>query len=176
MPLSGQTGVGKTTFAMNAAHWVPNAFTPSLQYVGELSFDSLNNAVKDFIKQLPADNTKIIPINIDHRENNPPSDAELASIKRFLRTNAAGSPVIMFWPETDISIAKSLSDRYIGIAGEASVKLPVSCEGPSRDNCQEIAKHTLFLSNNVGHLEELGIDPFSYSCSEFNTLGNFLRR
>ena len=176
VPLSGHTGVGKTTFAMNAAHWVPNAFTQSIQYVGDLSFDSLNSAVKDFIKQLPADNSKIIPINIDHRENNPPSDAELASLKRFLRTNAAGSPVIMFWPETDIRIAKSLSDRYVGIAGEASVKLPVFCEGPSRDTWQEIARHTLYLSNNVGHLEELGIDPFSYIPSEFNTLGNFLRR
>ena len=48
IPLSGQTGVGKTTFAMNAAHWVPGEFTQSLQYEGELDFDSLSQAVKRF--------------------------------------------------------------------------------------------------------------------------------
>ena len=176
VPLSGQTGIGKTTFAMNAAQWVPGAFTRSLQYVGDLDFDSLSQSVKEFSKSFPADNKKIIPINIDHRENNPPSDAELASIKRFLRTNAAGSPVIIFWPETDEHIAKNLSERYIGIAGEASVDLPVTCEGPNRETWQEIARHTLFLSNNVTNLEDLGVNPFDYSPAEFHTLGGFLRR
>ena len=101
IPLSGRTGIGKTTFAMNAEQWVPGAFTLSLQYEGSLDFESLSNAVKNFSESFPANSRKIIPINIDHRENAPPSDSELASIKRFLRTNAAGSPVILFWPETD---------------------------------------------------------------------------
>lgn len=176
VPLSGQTGVGKTTFAMNAAHWVPGAFTQSLQYEGDLDFDSLSQAVREFTKPFPADNKKIIPVNIDHRENNPPSDAELASLKRFLRTNAAGVPVILFWPETDAAIARTLSERYVGIAGEASVDLPVVCEGPARETWQDIARHTLFLSNNVAHLEELGVDPSNYIPKEFHTLGSFLRK
>lgn len=176
VPLSGQTGVGKTTFAMNAAQWVPGEFTPSLQYEGELNFDSLSLAVKDFSKSLPADNSRIIPINIDHRENNPPSDAELAAIKRFLRTNAAGVPVILFWPETDPETAKDLSDRYVGIAGEASVELPVVCEGPAKDMWREIARHTLSLCNDLPHLEELGVDPEDYEPSKFRSLGDFLRR
>lgn len=176
IPLSGQTGVGKTTFAMNAAQWVPEAFTHSLQYEGELEFDSLCNAVRKFAESVPADNQKIIPVNIDHRENNPPSDAELAVVKRFLRTNAAGVPVILFWPETEPEIAKALAQRYVGIAGEASVELPVSCEGPDQKAWQSIAQHTLSLSNKVTHLEDLGVNPLDYTPSEFHSLGGFLRR
>lgn len=176
VPLSGQTGVGKTTFAMNAAQWVPGEFTQSLQYEGEIDFDSLSHAVKTFAQSLAADNKKIIPINIDHRENNPPNDAELAAIKRFLRTNAAGVPVILFWPETDQSIAQELSARYIGIAGEASIKLPLVCEGPSRNTWQDIARHTLLLCNDLPHLEDLGVDPADYTPTEFRSLGDFIRR
>lgn len=176
VPLSGQTGVGKTTFAMNASQWVPGAFTHSLQYEGALDFDSLSYAVREFAKSFPADNKKVIPVNIDHRENNPPSDAELAAIKRFLRTSAAGVPVILFWPETDPDIAKTLSDRYVGISGEASVELPIACEGPARGTWQDIARHTLSLSNEVAHLEELGVDPSDYNPEIFHTLGSFLRR
>ena len=176
VPLSGQTGIGKTTFAMNAAQWIPGAFTQSLQYEGGLDFDSLSQAVREFAKSFSADNQKIIPVNIDHRENNPPSDAELAAVKRFLRTNAAGVPVILLWPETDPAIAKILSERYVGIAGEASVDLPVICEGPARETWQDIARHTLFLSNNVGHLEELGVDPSDYAPAEYHTLGSYLRK
>ena len=176
VPLFGGTGVGKTTFAMNSTQWVPGVFTSSLQYEGSLDFDDLSAAVRDFAKRFPADNKRIIPINIDHRENNPPNDAELASIKRFLRTNAAGVPVIVFWPETDYETAKSLAERYVGIAGEASVELPVECQGPNRESWQEIATHTLALSNNLSDLEKLGVDPANYDPSKFHTLGSFLRR
>lgn len=176
VPLSGKTGVGKTTFAMNAAQWVPGAFTLSLQYEGELSFSALSEEVIQFAKTFPANNEKIIPINIDHRENNPPNDAELASVKRFLRTNAAGVPVIVFWPETDSRVAQNLADRYIGIAGEASVKLPVECVGPSPKTWQDIARHTLALANDMKNLEELGVDPADYDPLQFHTLGAFLRQ
>lgn len=175
VPLSGSTGVGKTTFAMNATQWVPGSFTQSLQYEGALEFDALSAAVVEFAKTLPADNTRIVPINIDHRENNPPSDAELAAIKRFLRTNVAKLPIILFWPETDAAIARLLADRYIGIAGSASVDLPLVCEGPPKETWQELARHTLSLSNDVSHLEELGVDPSDYAVGEFHTLGAFLR-
>jgi hypothetical protein len=176
VPLFGRTGVGKTTFAMNAAQWVPGAFTPSLTYEGELLHDELCAAVKGFSETFPADNQKIIPLNIDHRENNPPSEAELATVKRFLRTNAAGVPVLIFWPETDAATAQNLANRYIGIAGEASIQLPVECLGPTSDTWQEIATHTLALANPIGNLEELGVDPADYPPSEYRTLGAFLRR
>jgi hypothetical protein len=161
---------------MNATQWVPGSFTQSLQYEGALDFDSLSAAVNDFAKTLPANNSRIVPVNIDHRENNPPSDAELAAIKRFLRTNVARVPVILFWPETDSSIAQSLADRYIGIAGSASVYLPLVCEGPPKGTWQELARHTLSLSNDITQLEELGVDPNDYSVEEFHTLGAFLRK
>lgn len=176
VPLSGSTGVGKTTFAMNATQWVPGSFTQSLQYEGALEFEALSRAVTEFAKGLPADNTRIVPVNIDHRENNPPSDAELAAIKRFLRTNVAKVPVILFWPETDAGIAQSLADRYVGIAGNASVDLPLVCEGPPKETWQELARHTLSLSNDIAQLEELGVDPCDYAVGEFHTLGAFLRK
>jgi hypothetical protein len=161
---------------MNVTQWLPDAFTPALQYEGDLSVNDLNNAVTEFAKSFPADNEKIIPINIDHRENYPPDDTELAALKRFLRTNTAGVPVIVFWPETDEGTAWELSERYIGIAGPASVDLPVKCLGPSPDTWPEIGKHTLYLANDIENLEELGVDPTDYPPSKFHTLGAFLRQ
>jgi energy-coupling factor transporter ATP-binding protein EcfA2 len=113
VPLAGHTGIGKTTFVMNASQWLPSMYGPTCQYEGELSFDGLVSAVKEFSRTLPADNRRILPINIDHRENAPPSDAELSALKRFLRTNAAGVPSLIFWPETSEEIAASLSKRYV---------------------------------------------------------------
>lgn len=176
VPLAGQTGVGKTTFVMNASQWLPSLYGPTCSYDGELSFDGLVAAVKEFVKSLPANNRKIIPINIDHRENAPPTDVELAAIKRFLRTNAGNVPSVVFWPETSVEIAETLSKRYINIAGETSIPLPLVCEGPPPDTWQDTAKHTLTLANRMNNLEELGVDPCDYSPKEFHTLGSFLRR
>lgn len=176
VPLAGETGVGKTTFVMNASQWLPSLYGPTCQYEGELSFDGLVNAIREFVKSLPANNQKIIPINIDHRENAPPSDAELAAIKRFLRTNAGNVPSIVFWPETKTEIAETLAKRYVEIAGATSIPLPLICEGPPRETWQDTAKHTLALSNQMNNLEELGVDPSDYSPGDFHTLGEFLRR
>lgn len=176
VPVFGETGVGKTTFVMNASQWIPSLYGPTCLYDGELTFDGLVAAVKQFVKTLPADNKRLIPINIDHRENSPPSDAELASLKRFLRTNAGDVPNIVFWPETSRDIAEALSRRYVDIAGETSISLPLVYDGPSKDVWQDTARHTLALANGINNLEELGIDPSNYSPGEFRTLGSFLRR
>jgi len=176
VPLAGQTGVGKTTFVMNASQWLPALYGPTCPYDGELSFDGLVYAVKEFVKSLPANNRRIIPINIDHRENAPPTDTELAAIKRFLRTNAGSVPSIVFWPETNTEIAEALSKRYVDIAGETSIKLPLVCEGPHQSTWQDTAKHTLTLANHMNNLEELGVDPANYVPGQFSTLGSFLRR
>lgn len=166
VPVSGQTGIGKTTFVMNSSQWLPALYGPACPYDGQLTFDGLVSAVKEFVKTLPADNRRIVPINIDHRENAPPSDTELSELKRFLRTSAGNVPSVIFWPETNHKIAESLAKRYIDIAGETSIWLPLVCEGPPRNVWQDIAKHTLSLSNQVNNLEELGVDPSNYSPSE----------
>ncbi|NJC32291.1 hypothetical protein GGR79_003851 [Xanthomonas arboricola] len=176
VPVAGRTGIGKTTFVMNSGHWLPGLFAPSLQYNGSLDFESLVKAVKQHVNSLPANERRIVPINIDHRENAPPSDSELATLKRFLRTNAAGIPAMVFWPETSDEIAEALSKRYVDITGETSVPLPIRCQGPNVDSWQDIAKHTLSLSNSIENLEQLGVDPSDYNAREFPTLGAFLRR
>lgn len=48
VPLAGETGIGKTTFVMNASQWLPSLFGPTCQYEGELSFDGLVTAVREF--------------------------------------------------------------------------------------------------------------------------------
>lgn len=176
VPLVGTTGIGKTTFAMHVSQWVPSEFGPTCLYEGDLTFEGLVQAVKDFSEGLPANNKKIIPINIDHRENSPPNDAELATLKRFLRTNAAGVPALIFWPETSNEVATRLADRYVAIAGPAAIPLPLVCKGPEKSGWVEIAKHTLSIANRINHLEELGIDPENYKPEEFHSLGTFLRK
>ena len=176
IPLYGRTGTGKTTFVMNMTQWLPALFGPALQYDGQLAFDELVSRVKDFTKGLPADNRRIIPLNIDHRENAPPSDAELSTLKRFLRTNAAGVPSVVFWPETSLETAQTLATRYVDIAGRASVDLPLVYEGPPQETWQDIARHTMSLVNRINDLENLGVDPADYDPASFYSLGDFLRK
>jgi hypothetical protein len=175
VPVQGRTGTGKTTFVMNVSKWLPEFFGPAFAYSGDLTFDVLVAGTKDFAKPLPADNRRIVPINIDHRENNPPSDTELAALKRFLRTNAAGVPSIAFWPETSADAATDLASRYTAIAGSTSIDLPLIYNGPSRETWHDIARHTLSLANRVDSLEDLGVDPRDYDTDQIHTLGDFLR-
>ena len=176
VPLFGRTGTGKTTFAMNMTQWQPTLFAPALQYDGALEFEPLVHSMKQFTKSLPADNRRIVPLNIDHRENAPPSDQELSTLKRFLRTNAAGVPSVVFWPETSREIANEVAQRYVNIAGRASVDLPLVYEGPPRDSWQDIARHTMSLVNRINDLEGLGVDPADYDPAGFHSLGDFLRQ
>lgn len=176
VPVYGETGVGKTTFVRNINQWLPFEFGPTIGFEGNIEFDELSNALTEHSKKLPANNDKIISINIDHRENNPPSDAELSTIKRFLRTHRSGAPSIIFWPETNLEIAQKIAARYINVAGEAAVPLPLTYQGPPAATWTDIAKHTLALSNRISDLDQLGIDPNDYNIAEYRTLGAFLRK
>lgn len=176
IPLYGRTGVGKTTFAMNATQWLPSDYGPSLQYEGEISHEGLVNAVVNFVRPMPANFQKIVPVNIDHREGNAPTEGELSVIKRFLRTKAGGVHSIVFWPETSEEISRSLSSRYIDIAGQLSIPLPLVCEGPPKETWRDVAKHTLSITNKISNLDGLGANPDDYNPVEFSTLGNFLRK
>jgi hypothetical protein len=160
---------------MTVSKWLPALFGPAFAYDGDLTFEGLTQGTREFATPLPADNRRIVPINIDHRENNQPSDTELAALKRFLRTNAAGVPSIVFWPETSSTIATGLALRYTAIAGKASIDLPLIYNGPSKEAWHDIARDTLSLANRVNNLEYLGVDPRDYEVSQFHTLGDFLR-
>lgn len=176
VPLFGDTGTGKTTFASNLSQWHPDQFTPTIEYDGAVDYESLTKVAADFVRLLPANDRRIVPINLDHRESNPPSDAELAAIKRFLRTKPAGLATLLLWPETNQGLAREISRRYVEIAGEATIELPLVLRGPDRAAWTDIAINTLRLANDIESLDTLGVDPRDYPVAEYPSLGTFLRR
>lgn len=176
VPIVGGSGAGKTTLVMNLEQWMPANFTPSLGYDGSLEYDALTSGVLAFASKLPANNDKIIPVNIDHRESNPPTDQELAALKRFLRTNTAKVPCLIFWPETGQEVAERTAEKWENITGAPPVKMPLLYAGPQRETWPQIATSTLSLVNNIMLLEDLGVDPRNYNPDEFTSLGAFLRR
>lgn len=175
-PVFGESGTGKTTMAMNLTLWHPTLFAQTLMYSGAIESEKLDAALKEYSRDLPADNRRIVPIAVDHRESNPPSDAELAQIKRFLRTNVFNIPVLILWLETNRDKARTLADRYIEIAGKTAIELPIVCHGPDKNTWQSIAINTLEIANKIKGLEELGVDPRAYNPMEYHTLGAFLRQ
>ncbi|MFT8480927.1 hypothetical protein [Gluconobacter oxydans] len=176
IPVYGETGVGKTTFVENLDQWLADSFVPTVNYSGNLTYDLLKEMVEKHSRTLPHNNKKILPINIDHRENDPPSDGELSAIKRFLRTNNSEVSVILFWPETSERIATEVSERYVSISGKTAIDLPLKCKGPAIETWVDIAKHTLLLANGIENLDSLGVSPDDYSPREFPSLGAYLRK
>jgi hypothetical protein len=176
VPLSGKPGAGKTTFASTVTQWAPSSFAPSVIYDGVIAYDALVEKVRSIRSLLPANDRRTIPVVVDHREAAPPTNEEMSVIKRFVRSTDAGSPSVVFWPETDPAIAQSMSDRFVEIAGHQPIKLPLHIDGPDRQTWVEVAKDTLRLSNDIESLDELGVNPSDYDVTEFNTIGDFLRR
>jgi energy-coupling factor transporter ATP-binding protein EcfA2 len=176
IPMWGPSGAGKTTLVMNLNHWLPNDFTRTLTYAGPIDFDRLQAEVLEFERGLPANNKKIVPINFDHRENDPPSDKELAIIKRFLRQNSLKTPVVIFWPETNLNTACALAASYTNIAGSVSIDIPLEYLGPAQEAWQNIAAATMRMCNQIDHLEQLGVNPDDYDPGTFPSLGDFLRK
>jgi len=175
-PLSAPSGAGKTTLANMLTVFLPEHFAPTLTYVGPLDYDAINRELLEHRKRLKADDRRVVPVNIDHRESAPPDDRELASIKRSLRAPSAGASALLLWPETNPKIAKETSKRFTDIAGQASVPLPLTVGGPPQESWSDITLHTLQLVNAVQSVEELGIDPRDYEAQQFETLGAFMRQ
>lgn len=92
VPLFGDSGAGKTTIAENIHIWEPDNITQTVTFNGAIAFEELTRAVGDFRRSLAANDQRVVAINIDHRESAPPTDHELSTIKRFLRTSPAGVP------------------------------------------------------------------------------------
>lgn len=176
VPLYGESGVGKTTLLDNLTHFLPGYYTQTLNYQGPISFEELLAEAKSFTQDYAANEQRILPINIDHRENAPPSDTELAELKRFLRTANLPVRVAVFWPDTSKTNVEELTARYIQITGDSPISLPLTTYGPSREAWVHIAQDTLQLANDIESLENLGVDPADYDPAQFVTLGSFLRR
>jgi hypothetical protein len=175
VPLVGTSGIGKTTFATSLSHFFPQDFAPTVSHTGPVEYDALNQAVADAEKLLAANDQRLIPVNLDHRESAPPTAAEMAAIKRFLRAPSRGARSVVLWPETSREVAEQIADNYRVIAGAVPINLPVPASGPPRSAWAQVAVHTLELANHVESLIDLGIDPSSYQPERFATIGDYLR-
>lgn len=175
VPLAAQSGTGKTTAAQSLVNFFPTLYTDTLGFTGNVTYDELLAAAAKAAAGLATNDTRVIPINIDHRESQPPASAELAAIKRFLREPSVGRRCAVLWPETSPALAVEIGSEYQGIAGKAPIDLPLMVEGPVRESWSGIASATLELSNGVDDLGLLGVDPATYDPAKFDTIGDYLR-
>src|SRR5258708_9500827 len=77
VPLSAPSGSGKTTLGNCLSVFLPEDFSPTITYTDVINYEALNRAVKDAREKLNANDRRIIPINMDHRESAPPSSIDL---------------------------------------------------------------------------------------------------
>ncbi len=170
VPVCGNTGTGKTTLIENISFFIPELFEKTRSYQGVITFDELNKIIG-----ADTDKKKIIPINIDHREGSLPSDEELATIKRFLRSQEI--ICIIFWLETNEDRAKNISRRYREISGEPPIELPLLVEGPERKAWHEIIINTIQLCNNIPYdqIQEIGVNIDVVQIETQSTLGEYIR-
>lgn len=175
LPIHAPSGTGKTTLANNLDKFLPGLFTPTVQFSGSVNADSLVRETAYHLEKFPANDFKIVPINIDHREGSPPTGEELAGIKRYLRQSGTGEKSLILWPDTQRAIAEGMARSYTEIAGKPPVDLPFRISGPPRETWTEIARTTLRLVNSIDSLEDLGVEPRDYDPSDFRSLGDYLR-
>lgn len=173
-PIDGRTGAGKTTFASNLTHWLPQEFTESATHRGEVTAESLRSTVEPLVATQVASDSRVIPVTVEDRESNAPSDTELAQIKGFLRSSGGGNRCLLLWPETNHNLAVEIVDRYAAVAGGTTTGLPLRADGPPRETWPSIARDTLQLVNGLEGLEHLGVDPADYEPGDFHTIGGYL--
>ena len=173
LPAWGPSGTGKSTLSHTLDHFFAARFAPAVAHNGAVSDEALHATVVSALKSLAPTDTRVIPLVIDGREGELPSDGELAAVKRFLRTEG-GSRTVLLWLETSEDRAKRLGSHYEEIAGAAPIELPMTIEGPPTDTWRGLARTTLQLANQVSDLEALGVDPANYSPSDYRTVGDYL--
>lgn len=177
VPMFAPTGTGKSTLANSLTIFYPSGFAPTVAFEDStVTYDGLVSAVRLAHSRGPHNEGRVIPLLVDGRESNPPSQEELAFIKRFLREPSFGSRTVVLWPETSEELAGSMASEYVSIAGSAAIDLPAVISGPHRDEWQQIAVQTLELANQAANLDALGVNPRDYDPAESNTLGEFLRK
>ncbi|MFC5678813.1 hypothetical protein [Aeromicrobium endophyticum] len=179
LPLHARSGTGKTTLVTSVGAWLPHEFGPTARLAGgDVSADRLRQVCESVAEEhdLPANEKRVIIINVDDRESDPPSDKELSQIKSFLREAGVGSRALVVWPETSLENARKMSAEFEDRAGRSPVPIPAQVTGPPSDTWQATAVATLKLVNGLDSLEELGVDPNSYDPASEKTLGDFLDR
>lgn len=174
LPLHARSGTGKTTLASSLSVFFPRLFAPTYAYEGPVQFDHLQKAASDAIGRLAPNDDRILPVNIDQRESDPPTASELAVIKRFLRTSGIGNRSVVLWPETNSDIADQISNAFKEIAGEPPVNLPVEIQGPPQEAWQQITLNTLEVVNELASIEDLGVDPRNYDPTNYRSIGEFI--
>lgn len=174
VPLAAVSGTGKTTLASNVGNFHRELFGPTLTYDGPVTAVALRDAIEKHSQKNPANDTRVIPINIDSREAAPASPLEMADIKRFLREEL-GHRCLIFWPTTNDAVASEMSDSYQGIAGTQPISLPMAVSGPDKATWVETAKNTVTLVNEVDSIELLA-NPEDYDPAGFVSIGEFIRR
>ncbi|MCY1045604.1 hypothetical protein OV208_30090 [Corallococcus sp. bb12-1] len=177
-PLAGLTGTGKTTLANSLGVFLPEYYCQTIEHPesSTITFESLQSTAVRGRENTSIDDHRILPVNIDNREGAPPSERELAEIKRFLRSPKTGSKTIVMWPETTPAIAQQIGKNFQQIAGATIIPIPLEAKGPARETWQDVALHILHLCNEIASLEELGINPKDYDPEKFKTLGEFLKK
>lgn len=175
LPIYAPPGTGKTTLAENLTVFLPEIFTRTFTYNGALSSDDLEDALGRFIRdELQKNDTRVIPVNVDHREDRPPDRAEMSEIKRFLRANL-GHRALLTWPGTQRDTANSMAESYRLISGVIPLDIPIEVDGPSDEQWIPLAAQTLELANQVDSLEFL-VDLDQYDPAGYPSLGDFLRQ
>lgn len=182
LPLYAPSGAGKTTLVSNLATWVPHEYGPTARLAGgEVSAERLRQAVDAVVQEnrLPHNDTRILVVNVDDRESDPPTDKELAQIKSFAReagqgADGLGSRTLVVWPETSRTVAEEMAKAYEERAGRSPITIPSEVSGPNRESWPNLAVATLKLVNDIDHLNEIGVDPNNYDPDEYATIGDFL--
>jgi hypothetical protein len=175
LPIHAESGTGKTTLAENLTVFATTTFAPTLSYSGRVSAESLSDAMTVHLRdRVPANDTRVVPINLDHREGAPPTDVELAQVKRFLRQDVRYR-ALLIWPDTSKQVAESMSAAYRAIAGKLPLAIPVQVNGPAKETWIDLAAQTLVLANDVDSLEEL-VDLAEYDPSAYPSIGDFLKQ
>lgn len=175
IPVYGPSGAGKTTLAASLTQFFPAAYAATALHDGKVTYDALTETADRALRDRKADDRRIVPISIDNRESDPPTSAELAAIKRFVRNAKIPVRPLVIWLDTSKANCQDMGQRFEDIAGPSPVVLPLVFEGPDRSVWQDVATNTLRLVNGVESLEELGVNPRDYDPASSHSLGNFLR-
>lgn len=178
VPVLGRTGIGKTTFARELTSFAPKSFAPTALHRGPVTVEALRAASASIRDKLAENDRRIIPINIDQRELDPPTAKELSAIKSFLRTDTRGCLSVVMWLTTEEEPAEALVKSYLDMAGMSPIPLPLTISGPPAETWRDIAKSTLAMCNRApaDQILELGVSINDYDPAAFPTLGEFLRR